>query len=410
MRIFGGDPFVHTVAALENFDPAQQTATKADVLRQRVVAPRRPALGADSPADAVAISLDTYGEPRLDAIADLLGVDESEARVALKGLVYDDPTEQRLVPAAEYLSGNVRIKHAAAAAETDDKYTENVAALRAVIPADISPADITPQLGAAWIGPDDVQSFLREILSDRRPEVRRIVGSQWKITGGDYGINATSMWGTTRYSAEKLAEQLLRQAPIRVVDRVEDMDVFNPVETEAAQEKARLLNERFSSWVWKDPARADRLARVYNDKFNAIVLRSYDTDHMTLPGLVETFDPRPHQLAAVARMVADRRPVPRGRRREDRRDGHGRDGDAPARAGEQARDRRPEPHAAPVQPRVPPAVPAGPDHRGQRRRPGRRQAPRVRRPRHHRQLGRRHPDQDRVREPPGSPATRSALT
>jgi N12 class adenine-specific DNA methylase len=75
----------------------------------------------------------------------------------------------------------------------------------------------------------------------------------------------------------------LRQAPIRVIDRIDETDVFNPVETEAAQEKARLLNERFSSWVWEDPARADRLARVYNDKFNAIVLRSYDTDHMTLP-------------------------------------------------------------------------------------------------------------------------------
>jgi N12 class adenine-specific DNA methylase len=35
------------------------------------------------------------------------------------------------------------------------------------------------------------------------------------------------------------------------------------------------------------------------------VLRSYDTTHMRLPGLAQTFTPRSHQLAAVARMVAE---------------------------------------------------------------------------------------------------------
>ncbi|MEV0287875.1 helicase-related protein [Kribbella sp. NPDC050820] len=311
MRIFGGDPFAATVFALEEFDAASQTATKADILRQRVVAPRRPALGADTPADAVAISLDTHGEPRLDTIADLLGLEQTAARDAIRGLVFDEPASDRLVPAAEYLSGNVRKKLAAAleAAAGDERYAENVTALRDVVPADLSPADITARLGAAWIGPDDVQAFLREILEDPRLTVERVVGAQWKVEGGNYGINATSNWGTTRYPAGRLAQQVLRQATVRVVDVIDDhgdkREVFNPVETEAAQEKANQLNERFGEWVWEDPARADRLARVYNDTFNAIVLRSYDTDHLSLPGLVESFEPRPHQLAAVARMIAE---------------------------------------------------------------------------------------------------------
>jgi hypothetical protein len=202
-----------------------------------------------------------------------------------------------------------------------------------------------PQLGAAWIGPDDVQSFLREILSDRHLEVRRIVGSQWKITGGDYGINATSTWGTTRYSAGKLAEQLLRQAPIRVIDRIDETDVFNPVETEAAQEKARLLNERFSSWVWEDPARADRLARVYNDKFNAIVLRSYDTDHMTLPAHLPE---RPDQPAAGG---FDQDP---GRRRQPDREA-GREGDPRGRGAHQ--DQAGQGQGSAMKSRTPPSPP-----------------------------------------------------
>jgi SAM-dependent methyltransferase len=308
MRIFAGDPFAAMVHALEIFDAERQTAAKADVLSQRVVAPRRPVLGADSPADALAISIDTYGEPRLEEIASLLGIDEAEARTALQGLVFEDPANQRLVSSAEYLSGNVRIKLAAAitAAAEDDRYTENVGALRAVIPEDVPPGTIVAQLGAAWIGPDDVQTFLREILGDRHIEVRRIVGSQWKVEGGNFGVNATSEWGTARFPAGRLADHVLRQAPVRVLDKLENGgEILNYDETTAAEEKAKALKERFSEWVWEDPARADRLARVYNDAFNAIVLRSYDTDHMSLPGLVETWTPRPHQFAAVARMIAE---------------------------------------------------------------------------------------------------------
>lgn len=73
--------------------------------------------------------------------------------------------------------------------------------------------------------------------------------------------------------------------------------------TLAAQEKATELAARFSDWAWEDPARAAGLARVYNDLFNNLVLRSYDDARLSLPGLSVTFRPRPHQVAAVARMV-----------------------------------------------------------------------------------------------------------
>ena len=88
---FGRDPFAATVLALEEFDAATQSATKAAVLRQRVVAPRPRRLGADTPDDALAICLDSHGEVRLDTTAALLGVTEPEARTALGALVFDDP-------------------------------------------------------------------------------------------------------------------------------------------------------------------------------------------------------------------------------------------------------------------------------------------------------------------------------
>ena len=296
MRIFGADPFAPTVRALETYDPHTGTANEAPILSQRVVAPRQPHLGADTPADAVAICLDTHGEVRLPEVARLLGTAPEDTLTALGDLVYDEPGTGRLVPAAEYLSGNVRAKHAAAmtAAAGDDRYTRHVTALAGVIPPDLGPAEIDARLGAAWIGAEDVQAFLVQTLDDRTVAVLHTVGADWQVRGGHGGVLATAEWGTERVPAPQLAQALLKQAPIQVTDEMEDGSrVVNPTETAAAQDKARELNDRFAEWVWEDPARADRLVGVYNERFNAQVLRSYDTAHMSLPGLAKTFTPRP---------------------------------------------------------------------------------------------------------------------
>src|SRR5256885_1703441 len=107
---FRSDPYAPLVQALEHFDPVSQTAVKAAIFTGRVVAPRNPRLGADTPADALAICLDVCGEVQLEGIARLLGISEEQARRELGTLVFDDPGAGRLVPAAEYLSGRVRDK------------------------------------------------------------------------------------------------------------------------------------------------------------------------------------------------------------------------------------------------------------------------------------------------------------
>ena len=88
---FAADPFAPLVYALEEFDPAGQRAAKAAIFRERVIAPRAPRLGADTPADALAICLDACGEVRLGEIARLLGTTEDDAREQLGTLVFADP-------------------------------------------------------------------------------------------------------------------------------------------------------------------------------------------------------------------------------------------------------------------------------------------------------------------------------
>ncbi|MBX3196288.1 MAG: helicase [Microbacteriaceae bacterium] len=308
------DPFGALVMALERFDDEEQTAAPATLLTERVLVPRVVKEGAETPAEAIALSLDRTGGVDLPLIANLLGVDEDEARAALGDLVYDDPTTGALEHAPAYLSGNIAVKldAAIAAAEDDARFQANVDALRKVLPDPLGADEIEARMGAVWISPEVHQEFLRDILRDRYIQVESPIGGSWKVTGTRNTVLASNEWGTARRSAIDLAEAVMEQRPIQVFDTVDGPDgktrrVFNPVETTAAQEKAEALQERFSEWVWEDPARAAELTGEYNRRFNSIALRDYASagEYLTFPGLAATLTLRKHQRAAVARMIAE---------------------------------------------------------------------------------------------------------
>lgn len=308
---FRADPHSPAVYALEVYDEELNTAEKASIFSQRVVAPRVPRLGADTPEDALAICLDTHGRVDLAEIARLLGRTEDQALADLQGLVFADPAQSGvLVPAAEYLSGNVRIKLAQArtAAEKagDERWQANIAALEQVIPTDLTPAEIAVRLGAAWIPAKVVEQFLTELLDDTSVRVENPGGAVWAVRGNRHSVLASSTYGTERVSAIDLVADCLEQRPIRVTDELEDgRRVLNLTETVAAQEKADELQEAFADWLWADPDRARDLSRAYNDRFNAIVLRSYDGQEREFPGLAVSIKLRPHQVAAVVRILSE---------------------------------------------------------------------------------------------------------
>ncbi|MFG1977021.1 SNF2-related protein [Nonomuraea fuscirosea] len=311
--LFRQDPASAMVFALDRWDADTKTARPADIMSKRVVATRKGLPDrAEDAGQALAHVIDFYQEVRLDEIARLLDVDEAEARSQLGTRVFNDPARSgRLVVAAEYLSGNVRKKLEVAreAAEDDPTLLGNVAALEKVLPRDLTPGEIDAKMGAPWISEKVVQEFLQDILGTRGVQVEHAGGSTWAVKGPTYGIAVTSTWGTEERPAPDIAEALLQQRTIKVTKTVkingEKRTVPDPDATIAAQEKAQAMGERFAEWVWEDPDRAARLARIYNDRFNSVVLRSYDDADPALPGLADGWTPRPHQKAAVARILSE---------------------------------------------------------------------------------------------------------
>jgi N12 class adenine-specific DNA methylase len=310
---FREDPDWPLVAALETFDEATQEANPAEIFRERVIDPPHERHGVDTPGEAVAVCLDETGAVTVDRVAELLDTDPAGARRQLGELVYDEPGTDRLVPASEYLSGNVRTKLDACQAveDPDDRYRPNIAALEGVLPRQLEPGEITARLGAPWIPSRDIEQFCAEVF-DAMVDVEHLSQlGHWSTRlrdGGRRSVALSSEWGTSRADAITLLDAALNQRLHTVTDATEDgRRVRNDAETLAARDKQEAITTRFSTWVWEDPERAERLAGRYNELFSSTVLPTYDGSHLTLPGLAGTFTPRTHQRDAVARILTDGR-------------------------------------------------------------------------------------------------------
>jgi len=73
-----------------------------------------------------------------------------------------------------------------------------------------------------------------------------------------------------------------------------DKKVRNDAETLAAREKAEKILREYEEWLWKDPDRAERLSRIYNDTFNTTRPRSFDGAHLELPGMTKEWHDKIH--------------------------------------------------------------------------------------------------------------------
>ncbi|MGN6553859.1 MAG: hypothetical protein ACTHLW_09070, partial [Verrucomicrobiota bacterium] len=309
-RAFDGDPDLPLLLSLETYNDETKRATKATIFTERTIHHRQPVESAATPKEALLVTLNERGYVDLDHMAGLLNKPNEEFLPDLKGLVFRNPQSNQWETDDQYLSGNVREKLAVAdaAAVTDPRFAENVEALKSVQPADLAATDIDARLGAAWLPPKDVQDFTNTLLSiPSGVEIGHVHAlGTWHINGNWEAKAATANttdWGTDRYTALELIEDALNLRTPTVYDTVDDKPVVNAQSTESAREKQERIKERFKEWVWLDDSRRERLCRLYNDTFNHTRIRTYNGDHLTLPGASGAIQLHGHQKAGIWRVL-----------------------------------------------------------------------------------------------------------
>ena len=412
VRLLRSDPFaplVQRARELRRDHPDRHARPASSPSGSSRPAPRGSA--PTRPQDALAICLDTHGRVDLDEIARLLGV-TSRRRRARSSASSSTTTRPSggWCPRPSTCPANVRAKldHARHAATERPELEVNVARAGA---GAAGRSDRRGDRAAARRGVDRRRHPPAVPRGDpRRPE-RPGRASRRRDLGGQGpqldACKATSEWGTepdarAGSSPRPCSSSARSRSPTRsttasAARRQPDRDRRRPGEGAGAAGALRRV-------VLGGPRPRPPARRRVQPPVQRIVLRDYSTEgeRLTLPGLARTFTPRPHQRAAVARMLAEPavglfHQVGAGKTAEMvigamelRRLGLVR----------KARRRGPQPHARAVLPRVAAALPAGASAGRLQRGPRRREAPRVRRPHRRQRLGRGDHDPLRVRAPP----------
>ena len=294
---------------------------------KRTIKPHKPVTEVDTADEALAVSMGEKAAIDMEYMMELSGKSEEELFADLKGVIFLNPLyeygnsyEPKYLMADEYLSGNVREKLATAkrsAALYPEDYTVNVQALEKVQPKDLTASEISVRLGATWIPPEIFQQFMFEFLDTPRYAQWNIkvhysqFTGEWNIEGKSYdrsNVKAYSTYGTSRINAYKIIEETLNLKDVRIFDYIEDDEgkkkaVLNKKETAIAQAKQELIKQGFQDWIWDDPARREKLTKMYNEKFNSIRPREYDGSHIVFNGMNPEIELREHQKNAVAHIL-----------------------------------------------------------------------------------------------------------
>lgn len=324
---FSNDSSFPLLSALEVLNENGELERKADMFHKRTIKPHKAVTEVDTADEALAVSMGEKACIDMEYMQQLSGKSEEELFDNLKGVIFLNPlygygnvSEQKYLMADEYLSGNVREKLITAKKSAEvypDDYKINVEALEKVQPKDLTASEIAVRLGATWLPPEIIQQFMFEFLDTPRYAQWNIkvhfsqFTGEWNIEGKSYdrsNVKAYSTYGTSRINGYKIIEETLNLKDVRIFDYIEDEEgkkkaVLNKKETAIAQAKQELIKQGFQDWIWADPARREKLTKMYNEKFNSIRPREYDGSHIVFNGMNPEIELREHQKNAVAHIL-----------------------------------------------------------------------------------------------------------
>ena len=324
---FNSDSSYCLLASLEVLDDEGNFLRKADMFSKRTIKQKVTVQSVDTASEAYALSLAEKARIDMPYMSKLTGKTEQELFEDLKGVIFLNPMhiseedgKPKYIPADEYLSGNVRekLRWAKRSAELyPEDYGENVRALEAVQPVDLTASEISVRLGATWLPPETIEEFMFELFSTPRycqwnihVHYAQYTG-EWNVEGKSYdrsNVKTHNTYGTGRVNGYKIMEETLNLRDVRIFDYIEDGNgrktaVLNKKETAIAQGKQELIKQAFADWIWSDPERREQLTKLYNEKFNSIRPSEYDGSHLNFVGINPEITLRPYQVNAIAHIL-----------------------------------------------------------------------------------------------------------
>ena len=307
---------------------------KADIMLKPIAFSTDDLHEAQTAQEALAQSLNDYGKPDMRYMAAMTGKTEDELLQELRGEVYYDPLSEQYAIKAKFVCGNVIEKLEAIkkkypecdiqsgkgdeiAKGCDPRVADAISALEDAVPAPIPFEDLDFNLGERWVDVRIYEKFATEFFSMPENPTRSWEGGKVEVTikynalmdqfacdrsGGNEKVRTqyaiTPEVGNNLDGIDLLTHALHNSCPKLMrykrdskgykmrdanYDYIKEED---PEKTQLANTKIEEIRQAYVDWLQKQPKDfRDKLADVYNRRFNCFVKPKYDGSHQTFPGI-----------------------------------------------------------------------------------------------------------------------------
>jgi N12 class adenine-specific DNA methylase len=298
-RVLKDEPFGSIIlSSLERREG--QRFVKSDIFEQPLFGLQE-VFRTDSPVEALAHCLNEKGKVDLGFMAQATGLTQPELVTILQKHIYLNPQHGTWETSDQYLSGNVieKLQVATDRSRQEPENTElqrSLEAIRNVQPERIPFELLDFNLGERWIPTHYYQRFAVHLF-DQPAQVSYFPSlDSFKVETDGRNAKVTQEFavtpkgGRTMYGNTLLEHALENTTPFFTYElEAADGNKARVPDNEAIQlahQKIETIRSGFTGWLQELPEPDKRnLETLYNHTFNCYVLREYNGEHLTFPGL-----------------------------------------------------------------------------------------------------------------------------
>ncbi len=292
------DSGANEVLALERGENGQ--LVKADIFNQPVAFNARELKQVDTSEEALAASLNKFGEVRMDYMLSLLYEKGREELVQeLHGRIYFNPLIQNYEVADKFIAGNVvekvkNIEGYLTRQPNDIAAQESLQALQSSIPEPIPFEVLDFNFGERWI-PANIYSQYAAHLFKTGVDIHYSSSvDEFSVKAQFTNANIYEKYAVKSQSRLYDGIALMKHALVNTTPNITKKIIVDDKEVKVrASEAIQLANSKideirngFTDWLnEQSPEFKQKLTSLYNSTYNCYVRPKYDGSHQTFPGL-----------------------------------------------------------------------------------------------------------------------------
>lgn len=270
---------------------------KADIMNEPVAFAHVDESVSLKPLEALASSLNYYGQVRLNYICRVTALSESEIIEQLTGEIFFNPINGCWEEKGRFLAGNVIEKNKQICTllselPEDQKEWANrsVLALENVTPEVIPYEDLDFNLGERWVPCSVYERFASELFECEVSISYFDVNDTYIVSLHGYSSVAYRVYSVANLSGDALFVHALHDTVPEITKTItrngNDVRVPDEEAIQEASNKIQEIRQKYNQWLDRQPVTVrDELVRLYNERFNCYVRPSYDGSAQTFPDL-----------------------------------------------------------------------------------------------------------------------------